>query len=399
MTERARAERLDADDPLAGFRERFVIEDHETIYLDGNSLGRLPLATRERTNALLDQWGTELVRGWDEWIELPQRVGDLIGAAVLGAQPGETLVSDSTTVNLFKLAGALLAENQGQIVGDAGDFPTNRYVLDGLMELYGRSLQRTRDGLADVLTSGEEIALVCLSHVDYRTGELLDTELVEALSPAPVIWDLSHSAGVAQPKGIRYAVGATYKYLNGGPGAPGFLYVREDSLSPHVSPIQGWFGHEQQFEMGDHYEPARGLRRFLTGTPNVPALMAIEEGVRVVAEAGIDRLRAKAEALTSYAAELHDAWLAPLGFELWSPRDPARRGAHVSVRHELAWPICRALIERANVIPDFREPDLIRLGFAPLYTRFVDVHEALDRLRALVERGDYDASTPRSRVT
>ena len=147
------------------------------------------------------------------------------------------------------------------------------------------------------------------------------------------------------------------------------------------------------------YEPARGLRRFLTGTPNVPALVAIEEGVQVVAEAGIDRLRAKAEALTSYAAELHDAWLAPLGFELWSPRDPARRGAHVSVRHDEAWPICRALIERAKVIPDFREPDLIRLGFAPLYTRFVDVHEALDRLRALVERGDYDASTPRSRVT
>ncbi len=397
--ERARAERLDADDPLAGFRERFVIEDHETIYLDGNSLGRLPLATRERTNALLDQWGTELVRGWDEWIELPQRVGDLIGAAVLGAKPGETLVSDSTTVNLFKLAGALLAENPGRIVGDAGDFPTNRYVLDGLVELYGRSLRLTREGLADVLTSGEEIALVCLSHVDYRTGELLDTELVEALSPAPVIWDLSHSAGVARPKGIRYAVGATYKYLNGGPGAPGFLYVREDSLWPHVSPIKGWFGHEHQFEMGDHYEPARSLRRFLTGTPNVPALVAIEEGVRVVAEAGIDRLRAKAEALTSYAAELHDAWLAPLGFELWSPRDPARRGAHVSVRHDEAWPICRALIERAKVIPDFREPDLIRLGFAPLYTRFVDVHEALDRLRALVERGDYDASTPRSRVT
>ena len=399
MTERARAEQLDADDALAGFRERFVIEDPETIYLDGNSLGRLPLATRERTNALLDEWGTELVRGWDEWIDLPRRVGDLIGAAVLGAKPGETLVSDSTTVNLFKLAGALLAENPGTIVGDAADFPTNRYVLDGLVGLYNRALHLTREGLADVLTSGEEIALVCLSHVDYRTGELLDTELVEALSPAPVIWDLSHSAGVARPKGIRYAVGATYKYLNGGPGAPGFLYVREDSLFPHVSPIQGWFGHEEQFEMGDHYEPARGVRRFLTGTPNVPALMAIEEGVRIVAEAGIDRLSAKAQALTSYAAELHDAWLAPLGFELWSPRDPARRGAHVSVRHEQAWPICRALIERAGVIPDFREPDLIRLGFAPLYTRFVDVHEALDRLRGLVERGDYDAAIPRSRVT
>jgi kynureninase len=399
VTERARAERLDVEDPLAGFRARFVIEDEETIYLDGNSLGRPPRATRERTNALLDQWGGELVRGWDEWIELPERVGDLLGAAVLGAKPGEVLVSDSTTVNLFKLAGALLTENPGQIVGDAGDFPTNRYVLDGLVELYDRPLNLTREGLADVLTSGEEIALVCLSHVDYRTGELLDTELVERLSPAPVIWDLSHSAGVARPKGIRFAVGATYKYLNAGPGAPGFLYVREDSLWPHVSPIKGWFGHEHQFEMGDEYEPARGVRRFLTGTPNVPALVAIEEGVKLVAEAGIDRLRAKAEALTSYAVDLHDAWLAPLGFELWSPRDPARRGAHVSIRHNQAWPICRALIERAKVIPDFREPDLIRLGLAPLYTRFADVYEALDRLRRLVERGDYDSTTPRSRVT
>ena len=399
MSERERAERLDAEDPLAGFRERFVIEDPELIYLDGNSLGRLPRATRDRTNALLDQWGGELVRGWDEWIELPERVGDLIGEAVLGAKPGEVLVSDSTTVNLFKLAGALLTENPGQIVGDAGDFPTNRYVLDGLAELYDRPLHLTREGLADVLKSGEEIALVCLSHVDYRTGELLDTELVERLSPAPVIWDLSHSAGVARPEGIRFAVGATYKYLNAGPGAPGFLYVREDSLWPHVSPIKGWFGHERQFEMGDDYEPARGLRRFLTGTPNVPALVAIEEGVKLVAEAGIERLRAKAEALTSYAVELHDSRLAPLGFELWSPRDPARRGSHVSVRHDQAWPICRALIERAKVIPDFREPDLIRLGFAPLYTRFADVYEALDRLRGLVERGDYDSTTPRSRVT
>jgi kynureninase len=399
VTERARAERLDAEDPLAGFRERFVIEDEATIYLDGNSLGRLPRATRERTNALLDQWGGELVSAWEKWIELPERVGDLLGAAVLDAKPGETIVSDSTTLNLFKLAGALLAERPGRIVGDAGDFPTNRYVLGGVAELYGRPLQLTRDGLAEVLTSGEEIALVCLSQVDYRTGELLDTTKVEALSPAPVIWDLSHSAGIARPEGIRYAVGATYKYLNGGPGAPAFLYVREDSLSPLVSPIKGWFGHEDQFGMGEDYEPARGVRRFLTGTPNVPALVAIEEGVRVVADAGIDRLRAKAEALTSYAVELHDAWLAPLGFELWSPLDPARRGAHVSVRHDQAWPICRALIERARVIPDFREPDVIRLGLAPLYTRFIDVHEALNRLRALVERGDYDGAIPRARVT
>jgi kynureninase len=399
MSERDRAERLDAADPLAAFRRRFVIEDPYEIYLDGNSLGRLPNTTRERTNALLDQWGGELVRGWDEWIELPEQVGDLIGENVLGAQPGETIVSDSTTVNLYKLGGAILAERPGKILADVGDFPTNRYVLGGLMETFGRSLHLTRDGLADALTSGEELALVCLSHVDYRTGELLDTEKIEALSPAPVIWDLSHSAGIARPAGIRYAVGATYKYLNAGPGAPAFLYVREDSLGPHTSPIKGWFGQKNQFTMGEDYEPAPGVRRFLTGTPNVPALVAIEEGVKLVAEAGIDRLRAKAEALTSYAVELHEAWLAPLGFELWSPRDPARRGAHVSVRHEQAWPICRALIERAKVIPDFREPDIIRLGFAPLYTLFFDAHDALERLRGIAERGDYDARIPRSRVT
>jgi kynureninase len=392
---RERAERLDAADPLAQLSERFVIDDPELIYLDGNSLGRLPRATRERMGALLDQWGGELVRGWDEWIELPERVGDLIGAAVLGARPGETIVSDSTTVNLFKLACALLAGRPGLVVGAAGDFPTNRYVLQGL----GRHLRLAGDDLADVLTGADQIALVCLSHADYRTGELLDTADIERLSPAPVIWDLSHSAGVARPEGIRFAVGTTYKYLNGGPGAPAFLYVREDSLASLANPIQGWFGQENQFAMGADYEPASGLRRFLTGTPNVPALVAIEEGVKLVAEAGIDRLRAKAEALTSYAIELHDAWLAPLGFELWSPRERARRGAHISIRHEHAWPICRALIERANVIPDFREPDLIRLGFAPLYTRFADVCEAFERLRALAERGDYDMATPRSRVT
>ena len=198
MTERARAERLDADDPLAGFRERFVIEDHETIYLDGNSLGRLPLATRERTNALLDQWGTELVRGWDEWIELPQRVGDLIGSAVLGAKPGETLVSDSTTVNLFKLAGALLAENPGQIVGDAGDFPTNRYVLDGLVELLWTIAppHTRRSGRCPDERRGDRARLPVARRLPHRRAAR--HRAVEALSPAPVIWDLSHSAGVAR---------------------------------------------------------------------------------------------------------------------------------------------------------------------------------------------------------
>jgi kynureninase len=408
VTERARAERLDADDPLTGFRERFVIDDPETIYLDGNSLGRLPHATRARVGALVDQWGRELVSGWHEWIELPARVGDLIAEAVLDARPGEVIVSDSTTVNLYKLAHAVAAGREGAIIGHAGDFPTDRYVLEGLAAALGRELRLFESdpvegpNPADVERACAEgpVALVCLSHVDYRSSAVADTRAIEAAAGAPVLWDLSHSAGVLRAEGIGLAVGCTYKYLNAGPGAPAFLYVRKDLQEGLQTPIQGWFGQRLQFEMGRDYDPEPGIAGFLAGTPNVPALVAIEEGVRLVGEAGVDRLRTKAEALTAYLVELHDAWLAPLGFELGSPRDASRRGGHVSLRHAEAWPICRVLIERACVIPDFRAPDSIRLGLPPLYTRFVDVHDALERLRLLVERGEQREVDPaRSRVT
>jgi kynureninase len=408
MTERARAERLDADDPLAAFRERFVIDDPETIYLDGNSLGRLPAATRSRIAGLVDQWGGELVGGWHDWIELPARVGDLIADAVLGARPGEVIVSDSTTVNLYKLAHAVASRREGAIVAHAGDFPTDRYVLQGLAAALGRELRMIESdpvegpvpGDVERARAGGPVALVCLSHVDYRSSAVADTRAIETAAGAPVIWDLSHSAGVLRPEGIRLAVGCTYKYLNAGPGAPAFLYVREDLQEGLRTPIQGWFGQHRQFEMGLDYDPEPGVARFLAGTPNVPALVAIEEGARLVGEAGLDRLQTKAEALTAYLVELHDAWLAPLGFELGSPRDPSRRGGHVSLRHEEAWPICRALSERARVIPDFRAPDSIRLGLPPLYTRFVDVHDALARLRRLVARGEQREVDPaRPRVT
>jgi kynureninase len=406
MTERVRAESLDADDPLAGFRERFVIEDPELIYLDGNSLGRLPRATRARIGALVDQWGSELVSGWHDWIELPSRVGDLIAEAVLGARPGEVIVSDSTTVNLYKLAHAVAAGREGAIVAHAGDFPTDRYVLQGLAATLGRELRLFESdpvdgpGAADVerACAGGPVALVCLSHVDYRSSAVADTRAIEAAAGAPVIWDLSHSAGVLRPDGIGLAVGCTYKYLNAGPGAPAFLYAREDLQAGLRTPIQGWFGQHRQFEMGRDYDPEPGVAGFLAGTPNVPALVAIEEGVRLVGAAGMDRLRAKAEALTAFLVELYDAWLAPLGFELGSPREARRRGGHVSLRHTEAWPICRVLIDRGRVIPDFRAPDSIRLGVPPLYTRFVDVHDALERLRTLVERGaqrEVDPARPR----
>jgi kynureninase len=412
MIDRAHAERLDAADPLAGFRERFVIDDPDLLYLDGNSLGRLPLATRERLRAVVDQWGSELVSGWHEWIELPERAGDLLASEVLGALPGEVIVTDSTTVNLFKLASAVLDTRPGDVITDTGNFPTDRYVLEGVARRHGRRLRLFEadpidgplPGDVEAACSGGEVALVSLSHVAYRSGALADMEAIGAATEAPVLWDVSHSAGAVpielERRGVELAVGCTYKYLNAGPGAPAFLYMREE-LQPTLStPIQGWFGQRDQFQMDRAYDPEPGVRGFLAGTPPILALMAVEEGARLIGEAGIGALSEKASALTELAVELHDEHLAPLGFELGSPRDPTRRGGHVSLAHRDAWPICRALIERARVVPDFRGPDSIRLGLPPLYTRFTDVYDALERLRGLVERGEHRlVQASRLRVT
>ena len=391
---RAAAEALDARDPLARFRARFVFAgDEELIYLDGNSLGRLPVATRDRLRELVEEWGERLVSGWPEWIDAPARVGDLLAEGVLGARPGEVVVSDSTTVNLYKLCAAAIAESRPRaLVTDAHNFPTDRYVLEGLALAHGLELRLDGD-------AGED-DLAVFSHVDYRSGELREL----AGGPGRIVWDLSHSAGALpiglRAAGVELAVGCTYKYLNAGPGAPAFLYVAEE-LQPRLrSPIWGWFAQADQFAMERAYDPVPGIGRFLAGTPPILDLTAVEEGVRLTVEAGVDALRAKSIALTELIVALHDAWLATLGFELGSPRDPARRGSHVSLRHPEAWPICRALIERAAVVPDFRGPDCIRLGVAPLYTRFVDVWDALDRLRGLVERGEQrDVDATPARVT
>ena len=409
MTDRRHAERLDAEDPLGSFRERFVLGDPDTIYLDGNSLGRLPIATRERLARLVDQWGAELVGGWEEWIDLPASVGDLVGRALLGARPGETIISDSTTVNLYKLAGAVIERRRGAILVPRGDFPTDRYVLDGLARITGRQLHQfhadpvegpSPEDVERACAEAGEVAVVVLSQVQYRSGALADTAAIEQAATAPVIWDLSHSAGVAKPEAISLAVGCTYKYLNAGPGAPAFLYVREDHQPGLKTPIQGWFGQSEQFEMERGFDPLPGIKGFLAGTPNIPALVAIEEGARLTDEAGIERLRAKAEGLTDHLVNLYAEWLEPLGFELGSPRDAGRRGGHVSLRHPEAWPICRALIDVEKVIPDFRGPDSLRLGLPPLYTRFVDVHDALERMRDLVEGGRHrQVDSARRRVT
>jgi kynureninase len=392
---------LDRLDPLAAFRERFVISDPNRLYLDGNSLGRLPKGTRERLHRIVDEWGEELVGGWHDWIEAPTRTGDAL-AEVIGAGPGEVLVTDSTTVNLYKLVNAILDADPsiGALVTDRDNFPTDRYVLEGIARARGLRLEifTAADPLLGPQPDEVPEGLVVLSHVAYRSGALADLDAF----PEPIIWDLSHSAGAVpvnlHAHGIRYAVGCTYKYLNAGPGAAGYLYVREpDTLR---TPIQGWFGQNDQFAMERPYEPAPGITRFLAGTPPILVLAAVEEGVRITAEAGIDALREKSVAQSELLIALHDEWLEPLGFTLGSPRDPAKRGSHVSLNHPEAWPICRALIERADVIPDFRGPDSVRLGIAPLYTRYVDIYDAIERLRDLVARGEQrEVDQARSRVT
>ena len=405
--EREAALEADAADPLAPFRDRFEIADPDRLYLDGNSLGRLPLRTRERLAAMVDEWGERLVSGWPDWIDEPIRVGDLLGRELLGAGPGEVLVCDSTTVNLYKLCGAVLAAVEAPVtlVSDRTNFPTDRYVLEGLSARHGLKLRFFDTDLEQALAGGP--SLVVLQHVDYRTGAIRDIAAVEALAAergAGVIWDLSHSAGSVpvdlRAAGAQLAVGCSYKYLNGGPGAPGWLYVAAELQRELRSPIQGWFGQADQFYVERPYEPAPGVERFLAGTPPILGIAAVEEGVKLIAEAGIEALRAKSIAQTELARKLHEAWLAPLGFELQTPADPARRGSHLCLGHPAAWPICRALDERADVVVDFRDPDAIRLGIAPIYTRFVDVWDACDRIRRLVEAGGHRGyGAERGRVT
>jgi kynureninase len=393
---RADAEAADAADPLRAFRDRFVLAD-DRIYLDGNSLGRLPIATRDRLGALAAEWGEQLVSGWPRWIDAPVTAGDAL-AEVIGARPGEVIACDSTTVNLYKLAGAAIAARRPRaLVADRHEFPTDRYVLEGLAAQHGLELR------LDDEPAPREGELLVLSHVNYRSGALRDLRAIQARATgATVVWDLSHSAGAVpgglHEAGAHLAVGCTYKYLNAGPGAPGYLYVREDLQDGLRSPIQGWFGQTDQFAMERDYEPHAGIRRFLAGTPPILGLVAVEAGAKLTAEAGVTALHAKAIALTERLIALHDEWLAPIGFELGSPRDPALRGSHISLRHREAWPITRALIERAGVVPDFRGPDSVRLGIAPLYTRHVDVHDALQRLRDLVALGahrEFDATPGR----
>jgi kynureninase len=398
--ERAAAEALDAQDPLGSFRERFVVPE-DLVYLDGNSLGMLPLATVDRlAEVVAGQWGGRLIRAWgDGWMELPATVGDLLGASVLGAAAGQVVVADSTTVCFYKLASAALDLRPGrtEIVTDRDNFPTDRYVLEGLAASRGLSIRwiscdaddgASVDDVAAVV--GPSTALVTLSHTAYRSGFVADMAGISSAASeagAVTLWDLSHSAGSVPVEldrwGADLAVGCTYKYLCGGPGSPAYMYVRSGLQSELRQPIWGWLGREDPFAMAPGYVPAAGVEGLLSGTPSVLALACVEEGVRLVACAGMEAIRSKGLALTSYLVELADARLASFGVSLGSPRDPLVRGSQVALRHPDAEQLCAALIER-GVIPDFRAPDVIRIGLSPLTTRFVDVWDGVEALRELL---------------
>jgi kynureninase len=405
-TDRSYAESLDAEDPLAAFRDRFVRDDRTRIYLDGNSLGPLPYRTQARIAEVVDQdWGVGRVGSWPSWIGLPRLAGDMLAEHLLGAAPGQVLVCDSVTVNLYKLTCAALDFQRGRdvIITDDDNFPTDRYVLEGIAAQRGCELRviptdmdegLSAETLADALD--DRVALVCLSHVAYRSGALADmaaiTDLVHRVG-ALTLWDLSHAVGSVPVQldaaNADLAVGCTYKYVNAGPGAPAFLYVREDLQERLQQPIWGWFGQRERFAMGPHYDPAPGIDAFATGTPQIIGTVAVEEGTRLLGEAGMDRLRAKSVALTSYLIGLADEWLTPHGFALASPRADARRAGHVSFQHPEAFRISQALI-REKIIGDYRTPDRLRLCPAPIFTSFADVWDALDRLRQLAADKSYD---------
>ncbi|SHN50587.1 Kynureninase [Geodermatophilus obscurus] len=414
---RAAAEALDAADPLAGFRVRFAgAAEDGLLYLDGNSLGRMPVETPAALARVVEEeWARGLVRSWSSWIGAATRVGDLLAEGVLGARPGEVLVADSTTVDLYKLLVAAADARPGRdvLVCCADDFPTDRYVVAGVAQARGMTVREVPadvdEGLDPAVLAAaldDRVAVVVLSAVAYRSGALADVAAVTAVAReagALVVWDLSHAAGAVPvdltANGADLAVGCTYKYLNGGPGAPAFLYVRHELQEQLRQPIWGWFGQRDQFAMGPAYDPAPGIERFAVGTPPVLATVAVEVGARLVAEAGIDRLVAKGRALGDLVVALADAWLAPHGVLLASPRDPARRGSHVTLASPDAWRLTQALVDR-GVVPDFRTPDRVRLGPAPLYTRFVDVWDAMDCFREVLASGAHEGyPTERSRVT
>jgi kynureninase len=391
---RAHAQAMDAADPLAACRGWFALPPG-TIYLDGNSLGALPHATPERlARVVTEEWGRDLIRSWNahDWIGWPRRLGDRI-APLIGARPGEVIVADSTSVNVFKLLAAALRLNPGRrvILSEADNFPTDLYMAQGLSRLVGGLVDlRTVPAPALLDALDEHVAVLMLTHVNYRSGAMHDLAALTAAAHAVgalVLWDLSHSAG-AMPlalndAGADLAVGCGYKYLNGGPGAPAFLFVAEGWLSAIDPPLSGWMGHARPFDFGGQYAPAPGIERLLVGTPSVLALAALEAGVELCEQADLGAVRAKSIALGELFRALVEQECAAFDLRLVSPADPGRRGSQVCWAHPDGYAVMQALIA-GGVIGDFRPPEIMRFGFAPLYVRHTDVFDAVQALREIL---------------
>ncbi|MEM7797625.1 MAG: kynureninase [Chloroflexota bacterium] len=416
-TDKTHAQELDARDPLAGFKDRFVITDPDLIYLDGNSLGRLPKETKTMMNDLIDQWGDRLIRFWSQdHFNIARDLGNKM-AKLIGASEGEVIIGESTSVNMYKLFIAALEIQKGRtrIVTDNLNFPSDIYVLDEINRMLGNSHSVEIVESTDAMTGpvdaikallDEDTALLTLSGTVFKSAYNYDMAEINAAAKAAgvlVVWDLSHSVGSVpidlNGTGADMAIGCTYKYVNGGPGAPAFLYVHKDLQEKLRNPIAGWHGRKNQFDFGLDYHPKDGIERFFSGTPDAFSMAPIGVGVDMLLEAGMDRVRAKSVEQTEYLIGLWEAHLKPYGFTLNSPRDPEWRGSHVSIGHSEGWRINQSMINDMNIIPDFRAPDNIRLGIAPLYTTYSDLHEAVMRIKRIMDEKLYEKYTVEASAT
>ena len=385
--------KLDSEDKLAGFRKLFHFSDPDVCYLDGNSLGRLPKRTVQEVNSFLtEEWGHELVDGWSHWIDQAQTAGDLVGEAALGASAGQVLVCDTVSVNFYQLCAAAIRArpDRKKVIIDSSNFPT---------ELITPELLKPH--------LDEDVALLTLQAINYRSGCRQDIKAITELARSfgiLVVWDCSHAIGSIQldldANGVDLAVGCTYKYGNSGPGSPAWLYVRKQ-LQPELRvPIQGWFAQEKQFEMGAFFEPSTEIRRFQIASPSIIGIRGVEVAFEMIRDAGIGNIEAKAALGTQLMIALSEQWLTELGFTLATPREPSERGGHIILKHKDAKQIALALRKLKQVVPDYREPEAIRLAISPLPTSFEEVFEGFQRLRDLVASGDYkQVSMEGNRVT
>jgi len=417
------ARSLDRDDPLGPFRSEFEIKDSSLVYLDGNSLGRLSSrAVENMEQAIRVEWGENLIQSWNEgWYMQSTRLGKKI-ARLIGARPDEVIISDSTSVNLYKLAyGALKArEGKTEIISDDMNFPSDLYILQGLRKQFGDQhtlrLLKSPDGISSDMTElvrmvNHNTALISLSHVAFKSAYMYDMERVTELAHmhnSLILWDLSHSAGVVPVSlnraNVDLAVGCTYKYLNGGPGSPAFLYVKRELQEQLENPIQGWFGEKNPFEFHLNYREPEGIRKFLAGTPPVISLSGLEPALDMIMNAGIAAIRQKSVAQSEYLLSLVKPWISGSGIRVGSPELSEKRGSHISLKHAEAYRICKALndpgLGTCVVMPDFREPNNIRLGISPLYTSYEDIYNAMMQLREIISRKLYkDYSLTRDAVT